>query len=94
MGKLVPISLEQLGHFSIDDEDHRLYWDGQAIQTESRVVLSGKQIKWAVAIAIATIFSAFSAAIYTGFYVRSTLSAKPAIQQTAPAAHSIPKSIP
>jgi hypothetical protein len=87
MANLVPISLEQLGHFSID-ENRRLYWDGQAIQTESVVVLSGKQSKWAVIIALATILSALSAATYTGVYVYSFLHPKPVIQQTAPTKQS------
>lgn len=81
MANLVPISLEQLGHFSID-ENRRLYWDGQAIQTESVVVLSGKQSTWAIVIAIATILSACSAMLYTGVYVYSVLHPKPVIQQT------------
>jgi hypothetical protein len=65
MPKPVPIDLPQLAHFSID-EDGRLYWHGKAVQTESVVVLSGRQSTWAIVIAIATVVAALSSAASTG----------------------------
>lgn len=54
------IKVADLSHFSIDEETNRLYWDGKAVQTESVVVLSGRQTGWAVAVAVAAILSAFA----------------------------------
>jgi hypothetical protein len=81
----VPIDLKQLAHFSID-ENGRLYWDGKVVQTESVVVLSGKQSFWAVLIAIATIVSAISSSLYTGFYLSTLLRPKSDVHQMQPQA--------
>ena len=60
-----PINVAQLGDLSVDD-DGRLYWKNKVVQTESVVVLSGRQSAWGVVIAIASIISAF-ANVYTAF---------------------------
>jgi len=65
------ITLPELGRFSIDG-DNRLYWDGRIIQTESIVVLSGRQNAWAIVVAIATVISAIAGGIYTWVYVNQT----------------------
>jgi hypothetical protein len=62
------ITLEQLGNFSIDDAG-RLYWKNKVVQTESVVVLSGKQTAWGVVIAVATLLSALAAITYSAVYV-------------------------
>jgi hypothetical protein len=89
MPKPVPIDLPQLAHFSID-EDGPLYWHGKAVQTESVVVLSGRQSTWAIVIAIATVVAALSSAAYTGLYWSSL---RPHPQATV-APQSAPAQIP
>jgi hypothetical protein len=64
----------ELGHFSIDEDTNRLYWDNKAVQTESVVVLSAKQTFWGIAIAVATILGAIATCTYTGTYVWFTFN--------------------
>lgn len=49
------------GYFSIDDANNQLFWKDEMIQTESRVVLTGKQSGWAIVVAIAAIVGAMAA---------------------------------
>ena len=59
------IKPHEVGRFSVDEEN-RLYWDGKIIQTESLVVLSGRQSRWAIAVAIAAIVGALATALNAG----------------------------
>lgn len=52
-----------VGYFSVDDATGQLFWKNEAIQTESRVVLSGKQSAWAVVVAVFTAIGAIAASV-------------------------------
>jgi len=70
------ITLEQLGNFSIDDAG-RLYWKNKVVQTESVVVLSGKQTTWGIVIAVATVLGALAAITYSVVYVYTVFRTPP-----------------
>ena len=75
-----PINVAQLGDLSVDDAG-RLYWKGKVVQTESVVVLSGRQTVWGIVIAVAAIISAAATACYSGVYVYTTFRNAPAVVQ-------------
>ncbi len=94
----------ELGHFSIDEDTNRLYWNNNLIQTESVVVLSAKQTLWGIVLAVATILGALATCAYTGIYIWTTLHPRnstvqnqtseskvvPAVQPPVPASETAP----
>jgi len=62
--KLVPISLEELGRFSVGEQDKALYLDGGKVQTTS-ISLTTWQARLGIAAAIAAVIGALSSAAYT-----------------------------
>lgn len=61
----LPLTIEHMEDFEIGKNSGGLYYKGLRVQTESVVVLSGKQSAIAIAVAIATILSALATVITT-----------------------------
>ena len=88
------IKPEELGHFSIDEDTNRLYWEDKAVQTESVVVLSGKQTSWGIIIAVATILGALANCVYTGTYLWVTRQNPPGIAVQTKGSASVASPLP
>jgi hypothetical protein len=87
--KLVPISLEELGRFSVGEQDKALYLDGGKVQTTS-ISLTTWQARLGIAAAIAAVIGALSSAAYTiGYYVHLPPKQAAGIASVTPAVPSI-----
>jgi hypothetical protein len=69
---LRPISIEELGRFSVGEQDHALYLDGEKVLTSTALSLTRAQVGWAIAAALAAIVGALASATYTTVYVWTT----------------------
>jgi hypothetical protein len=89
------LKVSDVGRFSIDDDDNRLYWDDKIIQTESVIILKGRQGFWAGVLTGAAIVSALATAFYSATYLYVTfVRDRPVpVQQTAQPATPAPPPI-
>lgn len=63
--KLRPISIEELGRFSVGEQDHALYLDSEKVLTSTALSLTRTQVGWAIAAALAAILAALATATDT-----------------------------
>lgn len=60
---LLDVGVDELDRLKIGAETNGLYWDGQRVQTESVIVLSPKQGRWAFLVGLAAIVTALAAVV-------------------------------
>ncbi|WP_139302039.1 hypothetical protein, partial [Pseudomonas syringae] len=75
--KLLDVGVDELDRLKIGAETNGLYWDGQRVQTESVIVLSPKQGRWAFLVGLAAIVTA-AASVFSAYAAMRALGTKPA----------------
>lgn len=73
--KLLDVGVDELDRLKIGVDTNGLYWDGQRVQTESVIVLSPKQGRWAFLVGLAAIVTAI-AAVVSAYAAMKALGAK------------------